>query len=972
MATEVREKKPPKVYEVARELKLESQTLVDYLESLNYDLKRKHNTSLTDDMYEALLKKFDSVRFQTYHKERSTDQSAEHKQAAKKLRSQELDDLLKSGSTQESDVEQVSDETSKPEQKATRKIGLPTSEGPVILKRPAKETPKKEEKEEVVKVTEEIKEELPKKEIPKEEPVPEVETPKEKKRFKVELPVAKEMVVISSPPKREAVEPKEEDKREVPVDVVEEVKEEVKDRVEPVPAQEIVEEKKDDKKQKERYKAKTPPKIIPSLLPATPSAKKQLIRKKTKVAVETPEEELELKVESKTKTSRPKVATKETPISAQVKKSKKTVAEKLLPDPQADKKGRKKRSKNKKKVSQAEVAASIRETISQIEGPRKIRRRSQTQEKTDIPTAEETISVTEYITTQELAKMMEVSFQEVIQCCLRLGMKITINQRLDRDTIEVLASEFDCNVSFVQEEDIELIEEEVSEEKLEQRPPVVTIMGHVDHGKTTLLDYLRNTKVAEGEAGGITQHIGAYEVIYNDQRITFLDTPGHEAFTAMRARGAKITDIVVLVVAADDSVMSQTLEAIDHARAAGTPIVIAVNKIDKPNADVNAVYTQLSERNILVEKWGGKYQSAEISAKFGEGVDDLLQEILIVTEIMELKADPSGRAKGVVVESRVDKGLGIVATILVQSGTLKIGDFFVAGQCSGKVRSLLNEKNNLRDSAGPSVPVQVVGFNGVPQAGDRFVVVPSVEEAREISTRRQRQQREMSMRRIHALSLESVNRRMKEMDLKDLPLIIKGDAHGSIEALADALMKLSNEEVNVQIIHRGVGAISESDVLLASASDAIIIGFHVHPNLQAKELARKEGVEIRLYRILYDVVSNIKDALEGMLAPLQEEHTIATVEVRQVFRASRLGNIAGCYVTEGKVTRNSKVRLIRDGVELWSGEIANLKRFKEDAREVSSGFECGITLNGYKDVREGDIIQVYEIIKTARKLETVT
>ncbi|NQT35537.1 translation initiation factor IF-2, partial [bacterium] len=461
----------------------------------------------------------------------------------------------------------------------------------------------------------------------------------------------------------------------------------------------------------------------------------------------------------------------------------------------------------------------------------------------------------------------------------------------------------------------------------------------------------------------------AYEITSNASRITFLDTPGHEAFTAMRARGAQVTDIVVLVVAADDRVMPQTIEAIDHARIAGVPIIIAVNKIDKPSIDTEAIYKQLADINILVEKWGGKYQSVEISAKFGDGVDDLLEEILVAADILDLKADATVKARGVVIESRLDRGLGAVATVLIKNGTLKIGEPFVIGQHYGHVRAMYDEFGKTRDEAGPATPVQVVGFDGVPQAGDRMVVYSSEKEAREISHRRQRQYREMSLRQIKALSLEQVSRHLKEMDLRELPLIIKGDVHGSVEVLSDALMKLSTPEVGVQIVHRSVGGISESDVLLAAASRAIIIGFHVHPNPQARETARREGVEYRLYRVIHEIVDDVRKSLEGLLTPTQEEVLTGSIEVRKVYKISRIGKIAGCYVVEGKVMRNNKVRLIRDDVELWRGDLDSLKRFKDDAREVASGFECGLSLNGFNDIREGDRVEAFEIVETARKLE---
>ncbi|NQU05718.1 MAG: translation initiation factor IF-2, partial [Calditrichaeota bacterium] len=571
----------------------------------------------------------------------------------------------------------------------------------------------------------------------------------------------------------------------------------------------------------------------------------------------------------------------------------------------------------------------------------------------------------------ELANVMDIPVNEIIRVGLEMGMIISINQRLDHDTIELLAAEFEIEVEFVQEEMQEIEEEEYSQENLTPRQPVVTIMGHVDHGKTTLLDYLRKTRVAESEAGGITQHIGAYEVSCKEQVITFLDTPGHEAFTAMRARGAQVTDIVVLIVAADDKVMPQTLEAIDHAKAADVPIIIAINKIDKPSVNVDTIYKQLSDNNILVEKWGGKYQSAEISAKFGDGVDDLLSEILVAAELLELKADPSARARGVVIESRLDKGLGAVATILIKSGTLKIHEPFVIGQYYGRVRTMFNEFGVKREDAGPSIPVQVIGFDGVPQAGDRLMVFSSEKEAHEVAQRRQRQYREISMRQIKSLSLDQINRQMKEMELRELTLLIKGDVHGSVEVLSDALMRLSTTEVKVAIIHKGVGGISESDVLLASASQAIIIGFHVRPNPQAMEVARREGIEIRMYRIIHEVVDDVRKSLEGLLAPTHEERFIGSIEIRKVFKISRIGTVAGCYVTDGKVIRNNKVRLVRDDVEIWNGKLESLKRFKEDVKEVTSGFECGLSLEGFNDIRISDRVEAFEVIELARKLEDV-
>lgn len=712
-----------------------------------------------------------------------------------------------------------------------------------------------------------------------------------------------------------------------------------------------------------------PPKMaipIPIIAPSAPKVKPKVEVEELKP--ESVVDELETQVEQKELKELPKLiktkaASKPLEVIPPRRKKKEKEKEKETPTEKPSK---------ARKVDVKEVATTIKKTMAAMEdhSKKKYRReRSSSEDKT----AEEVapLRVTEFITTAELANLMEIPVAEVIKKALGMGMLVTMNQRLDRDQIVLLAAEFGIDVEFIQEEEWEEEKEEVTPENLTSRQPVVTVMGHVDHGKTTLLDYLRRTRVAESEAGGITQHIGAYEVDYQGNRITFLDTPGHEAFTAMRARGAQITDIVVLVVAADDRVMPQTIEAIDHARAAGVPIVVAVNKIDKPTANPDAIYQQLADVGVLIEKWGGKYQSAEISAKFGIGVDDLLAEILVAAELLELKADATVKARGVVIESRLDKGLGAVATILIQQGTLKVGDSFVCGVQSGRVRMMMNDRGESVMEMGPGRPVQVVGFDGVPQAGDKLNVVSSEKEAKAIALKRQAQYRELAIRHLRNLSLNQMAKRLAEKEIKELALIIKADAHGSVEALADGLMRLSNPEVSVNVVHRGVGAISESDVLLAAASQAVIIGFHVHPHPQARELARREGVEIRTYRIIHEVLDDVRKAMEGMLAPIREEKIVGLIEVRRVFRISKVGTVAGCYVQEGKVMRNSKLRLIRDGVELWSGGIRSLKRFKDDVREVVAGFECGISLEGYDDVQEGDRLEVIEIVETARKLEPV-
>ena len=582
-----------------------------------------------------------------------------------------------------------------------------------------------------------------------------------------------------------------------------------------------------------------------------------------------------------------------------------------------------------------------------------------------------TLKVTEFISANELAKMMDLGVNEIITACFSLGMMVSINQRLDAEMIAIIAEEFGYEVEFVGAEMQEAIEEEEdTEEQLQPRAPIVTVMGHVDHGKTSLLDYVRKANVIAGEAGGITQHIGAYEVkLESGKKITFLDTPGHEAFTAMRARGAKITDVAIIVIAADDDVMPQTKEAIAHAQAAGVPMVFAINKIDKETANSDRIREQLAQMDILVEDWGGKYQSQEISAKKGLNIDLLLEKVLLEAEMLDLKANPNKRASGSVVESQLDKGRGIVTTVMVQAGTLRVGDPFVAGIHAGKVKAMFNERGKKIDVAGPSTPVTLLGFSGAPQAGDRFVVTASDQEAREISNKRQQLQREQGLRTQKHITLDEIGRRLAIGNFKELNIIVKGDVDGSVEALSDSLLKLSTEEIQINVIQKAVGQISETDVLLASASDAIIVGFQVRPSMQAKKLAENEGIEIKYYSIIYKAIEEIKDAMEGLLEPDIEEKEVCSIEVRDVFKITKVGTIAGCYVLDGKITRNTRVRLVRDGVVIHTGDLDSLKRFKDDVREVSAGYECGLGLKNYNDIQVGDIIEGFEQVEVKRKLK---
>jgi translation initiation factor IF-2 len=585
--------------------------------------------------------------------------------------------------------------------------------------------------------------------------------------------------------------------------------------------------------------------------------------------------------------------------------------------------------------------------------------------------SKKTLKVTEFVTANELAKMMDVQVTQVISACMTLGMMVSINQRLDAETISIVADEFGYEVEFTTADAVEEIEEEEdSPEDLKPRPPIVTVMGHVDHGKTSLLDYVRKANVIAGEAGGITQHIGAYEVkLANGKKVTFLDTPGHEAFTAMRARGAKITDIVIIVIAADDSVMPQTKEAISHAQAAGVPIVFAFNKIDKDGANPDKIREQLSAMNILVEEWGGKYQTQEISAKKGLNIDKLLEKVLLEAEILDLKANPDKRAVGSVIEATLDKGRGITTTVMVQAGTLRIGDPILAGVHNGKVKAMFDERGKKIESAGPSTPVVLLGFDGAPQAGDKFLATRTEQEAKEIANKRGQLLREQGLRTHKHITLDEIGRRLAIGNFKELNVIVKGDVDGSVEALSDSLIKLSTEEVQVSVIYKGVGQISESDVLLASASDAIIVGFQVRPSSQARKLAETESIDIRLYSIIYNAIEEIKSAIEGLLAPKVEEKITGNADIREVFKVSKVGSVAGCMVTDGKIFRNSKVRVIRDGVVVYTGELSSLKRFKDDAKEVVSGYDCGLTISNYNDIKVGDQVEAYEMVETKRTLK---
>ena len=636
----------------------------------------------------------------------------------------------------------------------------------------------------------------------------------------------------------------------------------------------------------------------------------------------------------------------------------------------------------KAEVNEEDVQKQIKDTLARLTSKGKSKGAKHRREKREMQSQRQQaemeqadkeksiLKVTEFVTANELANMMEVQVNQIIATCMSLGMFVSINQRLDAETLALVAEEFGYTIEFVSAEVVESIqEEEDKEEDLQDRPPIVTVMGHVDHGKTSLLDHIRKANVIAGEAGGITQHIGAYNVTREDGRqITFLDTPGHEAFTAMRARGAQVTDIAIIIVAADDNVMPQTIEAINHAAAAGVPMVFAINKIDKPGANPDRIKEELANMNYLVEDWGGKYQCQEISAKNGVNIDELLEKVLLEADLLELKANPDKRAVGSVIESSLDKGRGYVTTLLVQSGTMRVGDMILSGSHYGHVKAMFNERNQKVEEVGPSEPALVLGLNGAPQAGERFNIMDDEREAKDIATKREQLQREQGMRTKKHITLDEIGRRIAIGNFQELNVIVKGDVDGSIEALSDSLIKLSTEEIQVNVIHKAVGQISESDIMLATASNAIVIGFQVRPSMAARRIAEKEEIDVRLYSIIYDAIEELKAAMEGMLSPEIKEEIVATIEIRETFKISKVGTIAGCMVKEGKVKRTNKIRLIREGIVVYTGELGSLKRFKDDVKEVASGYECGLNIEKYNDIKVGDIVEAYEEVEVSRKL----
>ncbi len=930
-----------KLFKVAKELNLSHQAIIEFLEKKGFTVSGL-NTPITDDMHDEILKRFAQEKVKA-------DKIAKRREELAKedleVLNEQAEVILEEAGTPKAEpgVQEVEAKTEPEKAELAEEVTPPTDlkkEAAIDIAEeiPAKETDQTEIEEEI-----EIK-------IQPEEILPEIGDI-------IDHPVAKEFLRME-----EELKKKKTDKKKKLLRKIKEEGKTAKDKIKP---------------------AKTEEELIPKRIRAV---EKEDSMATAGVAEETAEETKSRKrKDSKKSVYDEELTDKERRrrkalemIRKEGRKSKIIRPDAELEDDEAavDKDDRKKRTRKKKEVNQQEVEDTLKKTLASMQetGTGKKRRKRIKGEDELGEDDEQTIAVTEFITVQDLANLMDVPAAELLKKCLELGQMVTLNQRLEMEMIKLLAEDYGFNIkeeeefasSFLEES----LEEEDNPEDYNPRHPIVTVMGHVDHGKTSLLDFIRHTNVVAGESGGITQHIGAYVVeMENKRKITFLDTPGHEAFTAMRSRGAQVTDIVVLVVAADDKVMPQTEEAIDHARAAGVPIIIAVNKIDKAGADPQAVRKQLADRNILVEDWGGKFQVVDVSAKTGDGLPDLLEKIQLESEILELKANPRKAASGVVIESRLDKGKGAVATVLIQQGTLRVGQDFIVGQFYGRVRALLNERNQTVEFASPSYPVQVLGIDGVPEAGDRLLVTQDEKQGREIALRRQQLIREQDFRQIRLLTLDEISRQIQEGSVKELNVIVKADVGGSAQALSDSLQKVSNQDVAVKVVRRAVGPITESDIQLAAASRAIIIGFHVRPTIKAKTLSEEEKVDIRLYKVIYDAIDDVTKALEGLLEPEEKEQTLGMLEVREVFKVSRLGTIAGSYVTDGKITRNSRVRLIRNDVEIYDGKLSSLKRFKEDVREVVSGYECGIMIENYNDIKVSDYIEAYELVQEKRTLQ---
>ena len=902
---------------VLRELNISIDRAVDFLESKGVSVEKSPNTKISEKVHTILSNEFQTDANKKAESQEVSEAKNKEKEELREQRERELEEKHRK------------EEASRQVVKAKAELSGPKQVGKIDLN-PAKAEPKKAE---------------PKKEEPK----------------KVEEPKVAEPVKASEPEIEKPKEVQEEVKAEKPIEV----------KVEEKKPEEVAEKEEEDETLKTKYQKLSGPTIAGEKIDLSQFNRTKKKKEEKKSAASSDANKKKRRRISKGPSggdSKPNFGNNRTVTKANYK----------------GKSGGNRPSTIKEEPSEADVQKQVRETLEKLQGKSskgkgaKYRRdkrdqhRQQTEKDIEQQEAEgKILKVTEFVTASEVATMMDVPVTQIISACMSLGMMVTMNQRLDAETLSVVADEFGYEVEFVTsdlEDNIEVVEDKP--EDLVSRAPIVTVMGHVDHGKTSLLDYIRQENVIAGESGGITQHIGAYGVqLEGGQKIAFLDTPGHEAFTAMRARGAQVTDLAIIVIAADDAIMPQTKEAIAHAQAANVPIVFAINKIDKPGANPEKVKEGLAQMNLLVEDWGGKIQSHDISAKTGEGIKELLEKVLLEAELLELKANPNKFANGTVVEAFLDKGRGYVSTILVQAGTLNVGDYVLAGKNSGKVRAMHDERGKDVKVAGPSTPVSILGLDGAPQAGDKFTVFEDEREAKQIAAKRTQLQREQSVRTQRHITLDEIGRRIALGDFQELNIILKGDVDGSVEALTDSFQKLSTEEIQVNIIHKGVGAITESDVLLATASDAIIIGFNVRPMGNARQIADKEEIDIRMYSIIYDAINDLKDAMEGMLSPELKEEITGTAEIREMFKVSKVGTIAGCMVTSGKIYRNSQIRLIRDGVVIYTGELSSLKRFKDDAKEVSKGFDCGMQIKNYNDIQENDVIEAFHEIEVKKKLK---
>lgn len=956
--------KVTRLSKAAREFNVGISTIVEFLHKKGFNLDPNPNTKIPPEAYALLVKE--------YSKDLNAKKESEKlllKELHRKKETVTLDDISTKPQSEEMEAAseilikdatgitkvEIKPEPPKQAVKIVGKIDLekPSKKSaPVPEVTPEKEEPAAEEKKPAKKAKEPKEEPAAAKpgkkgkepETPSTQPEPTVAEPEKKKE-----PETDAVTIIAEKKEKEKEPEKARDTEEAPV--AEKVKpaEEEKPHAEPA----------------ELFKLNTDiklsgPTVVGKIdLPVEEKKKHQPVKidydeearhRKKRKRISKEKEIVPLKPGIPEKKEKARISVKKRPVRAEVDEDEvqKQIKETLA------------RLTSKGKSKGVKYRREKREAISQ-----KLKEQSELQE-----LEKNILKVTEFVSANELASMMNVPVTDIISTCMNLGLFVSINQRLDAETMAIVADEFGYKVEFISAELLETVEEDTDRpEDLKPRPPIVTVMGHVDHGKTKLLDHIRNTNVIAGEAGGITQHIGAYSVrLDNGKQITFLDTPGHEAFTAMRARGAQITDIAIIVVAADDGVMPQTVEAINHASAAGVPIIFAINKIDKPTANPDRIREELANMNYLVEEWGGKYQSQEISAKNGLNVDLLLEKVLLEAELLDLKANPGKPAQGTVIESSLDKGRGYTATVLVKTGTLRTGDIVLAGSYYGHIKALYNERGNKINEAGPSSPVLMLGLNGAPQAGDKFNVMESDREAKEIATKRAQLQREQELRTQKHITLDEIGRRIAIGNFQELNVIVKGDVDGSVEALSDSLIKLSTEQIQLNIIHKAVGQISESDVLLAAASNAVIVGFQVRPSMNARKLAEKEQIDIRLYSIIYDAIEEIKAAMEGMLMPEIKEEIVATLEIKEVFKIGKVGTIAGCIVREGKISRNSKVRVIRDGIVIYTGELGSLKRFKDDVKEVVSGLECGLNIQNFNDIKQGDIIEAYQEVEVKKTL----